>query len=132
MDITIIAGPASTSLAEAVAAKLGRRLGTCTVHRFADSEVHVEIHDSVRGHDVYLIQATSPPVDTHLIELLFLADACRRAGAAQLTAVVPYFGYARQDRRAPRRGAAREQWPATSGRRRPPYGRSGRVLPYPP
>jgi ribose-phosphate pyrophosphokinase len=100
MDMTICAGPASTSLAEAVAAQLGRRLGTCTVHRFPDSEVHVELHDSVRGHDVYLIQATSPPVDAHLLELLFLADACRRAGAAQPTAVVPYFGYARQDRRA--------------------------------
>jgi ribose-phosphate pyrophosphokinase len=99
MDMTIVAGPASASLAEAVVAQLGRRLGTCTVQRFPDSELHVELHDSVRGHDVYLLQATSPPVDTHLLELLFLADACRRAGAAQLTAVVPYFGYARQDRR---------------------------------
>jgi ribose-phosphate pyrophosphokinase len=99
MDMTIVAGPASTSLAAAVAAQLGRRLGTCTVQRFPDSEVHVELHDSVRGHDVYLLQATSPPVDTHLLELLFLADACRRAGAAHLTAIVPYFGYARQDRR---------------------------------
>jgi ribose-phosphate pyrophosphokinase len=100
MDMTIFTGPASTALAEAVAAQLGQRLGTCTVQRFPDSELHVELHDSVRGHDVYLIQATSPPVDLHLLELLFLADACRRAGAAQLTAVVPYFGYARQDRRA--------------------------------
>jgi ribose-phosphate pyrophosphokinase len=100
MDMTIFAGPASTSLARAVAAQLGQCLGTCTVQRFPDSEVHVELHDSVRGHDVYLLQATSPPVDLHLLELLFLADACRRAGAAQLTAVVPYFGYARQDRRA--------------------------------
>jgi ribose-phosphate pyrophosphokinase len=100
MDMTIFAGPASASLAEAVAAQLGHRLGTCTVQRFPDSELHVELHDSVRGHDVYLLQATSPPVDTHLLELLFLADACRRAGAAQLTAIVPYFGYARQDRRA--------------------------------
>jgi ribose-phosphate pyrophosphokinase len=99
MDMTIFAGPASTALAEAVAAQLGQGLGTCTVQRFPDSELHVELHDSVRGHDVYLIQATSPPVDLHLLELLFLADACRRAGAAQLTAVVPYFGYARQDRR---------------------------------
>jgi len=100
MDMTIFAGPASTSLARAVAAQLGQPLGTCTVQRFPDSELHVELHDSVRGHDVYLLQATSPPVDLHLLELLFLADACRRAGAARLTAVMPYFGYARQDRRA--------------------------------
>jgi ribose-phosphate pyrophosphokinase len=100
MDMTIFAGPASLSLAEAVAVQLGQPLGTCTVQRFPDSELHVELHDSVRGHDVYLLQATSPPVDLHLLELLFLADACRRAGAARLTAVMPYFGYARQDRRA--------------------------------
>ena len=100
MDMTILAGPASTALAEAVAAQLGQCPTPCTVQRFPDSELHVELHHSVRGHDVYLIQATRPPVDTHLLELLFLADACRRAGAAQRTAVVPYFGYARQDRRA--------------------------------
>jgi ribose-phosphate pyrophosphokinase len=100
MDITLVAGPASTSLAEAVAAQLGRPLSRCAIQRFPDSELHVELLDSVRGHDVYLIQSTSPPVDPHLLELLFLADACRRAGAAHLTAVVPYFGYARQDRRA--------------------------------
>jgi ribose-phosphate pyrophosphokinase len=100
MDLTLVAGPASTSLAKAVAAKLGRQLAPCIVHRFPDSEVHVELRGSVRGHDVYLIQSTSPPVDPHLLELLFLADACHRAGAAHLTAVVPYFGYARQDRRA--------------------------------
>jgi ribose-phosphate pyrophosphokinase len=73
--------------------------------RFADGELHVEIEESVRGHDVYLVQSTSLPVDEHLMELLFLADACRRAGAARLTAVVPYFGYARQDRRASGREA---------------------------
>jgi ribose-phosphate pyrophosphokinase len=95
MDMTLIAGPASTSLAEAVAAQLGQPLAPHTVQRFPDSELHVELHDSVRGHDVYLLQSTSPPVDMHLLELLFLADACRRAGAAHLTAVVPYFGYAR-------------------------------------
>ncbi|HUK32849.1 MAG TPA: ribose-phosphate pyrophosphokinase, partial [Vicinamibacterales bacterium] len=68
--------------------------------RFADGELHVEIEDTVRGHDVYVIQPTSPPVDEHLLELIFIADACRRAGAERLTAVMPYFGYARHDRRA--------------------------------
>jgi ribose-phosphate pyrophosphokinase len=71
--------------------------------RYPDGEAQIEIHESVRGHDVYLLQATSPPVEQHLIELLLLADACRRAGATRLTAVIPYFGYARQDRRSDRR-----------------------------
>jgi len=100
MDMTIFAGSSNVALAEAVAEKLELRLGNRTLQRFRDSELHIELHDSIRGHDVYLIQSTSLPVDEHPMELLFLADACRRAGAAQLTAVVPYFGYARQDRRA--------------------------------
>jgi ribose-phosphate pyrophosphokinase len=100
MTLTIFSGSANHPLAEAIAHQLGVPLGRVDLQRFPDGECHVEIHESVRGHDVYLIQPTSPPVDTHLLELLLLADACRRAGAAQLTAVMPYFGYARQDRRA--------------------------------
>jgi ribose-phosphate pyrophosphokinase len=80
-------------------------LGQRDLSRFPDSEVHVEIETSVRGHDVYLLQPTSPPSNENLMELLLLADASRRAGAARLTAVVPYFGYARQDRRASGRDA---------------------------
>src|SRR5713101_7786937 len=99
MDLTILSGSANLSLAEVIAEKLGLQLGSRVLRCFLDGEVHVEIQESVRGHDVYLIQPTSPPVDTHLLELLLLADACRRAGAAHLTAVMPYFGYARQDRR---------------------------------
>jgi ribose-phosphate pyrophosphokinase len=105
MTLTVIAGSANVPLAESVAHELGVALGARTVRRFADGEVHVALDQSVRGHDVYVIQPTSCPVDEHLIELLFLADACRRAGAARLTAVVPYFGYARQDRRAAGREA---------------------------
>ncbi len=100
MNLTVFSGPANLPLAESVAAKLGVRLGHCVVHRFPDGELHVEIQESVRGHDVYLIQPTSPPAEARLLELLLLADSCRRAGASHLTAVVPYFGYARQDRRA--------------------------------
>jgi ribose-phosphate pyrophosphokinase len=100
MALTLFAGSANPSLAEAVAARLGADLGSCAVQRFPDGELHVEVHDSVRGHDVYLIQPVSPPPQEHLLELLLLADACRRAGAAHLTAVVPYLAYARQDRRA--------------------------------
>ena len=75
-------------------------MGRCALQRYPDTELNVEVHESVRGRDVYIIQPTSPPVDQHLMELLFLADACRRAGAVRVTGVVPYFGYARQDRRA--------------------------------
>jgi ribose-phosphate pyrophosphokinase len=90
----------NVSLAASVAEQLETPLGRRLVYRFPDGELHVELQESVRGHDVYLIQSTSPPVEAHLLELWLLADACRRAGAAHLTTVVPYFGYARQDRRA--------------------------------
>ena len=105
MTLTVIGGSANAALAESVAHELGVTPCARALQRFADGELHVEIEESVRGHDVYVIQPTNAPVDEHLMELLFLADACRRAGAARLTAVVPYFGYARQDRRASGREA---------------------------
>ena len=105
MTLTLIAGSANVALATSISAELGVQPRGRVVQRFADGELHVEIEESVRGHDVYLIQPTSLPVDEHVMELIFLADACRRAGAARLTAVVPYFGYARQDRRASGREA---------------------------
>ena len=105
MEITVFAGSANVSMAESVARNLGLALGQRDLSRFPDSELHVEVEESVRGHDVYLIQPTSPPSNENLMELLLLADASRRAGAERLTAVVPYFGYARQDRRASGRDA---------------------------
>lgn len=108
MNRIIFAGSANLPLAEAIADELDLRLGKRSLQRFPDGELQVEIQESVRGHDVYLIQPTSPPAEGHLWELFFLADACRRAGAARLTAVMPYFGYARQDRRA----SGRESIPA--------------------
>jgi len=105
MELTIFAGSANAPLAEAVAAKLNLPLGKREVHRFPDGELHVEIQESVRGHDVYLVQPTNFPAEKHLLELLLLADASRRAGVDRLTAVIPYFGYARQDRRASGREA---------------------------
>jgi len=98
--LTFLSGGANLPLAEAIAQTLGTRLGVISLHRFPDGELHVAVRDSLRGHDVFLLQPTSPPFETHFLELLLLADACRRAGAVRITAVVPYFGYARQDRRA--------------------------------
>jgi ribose-phosphate pyrophosphokinase len=100
MGLTILSGSANCALAESIAKKAGLQLGRRILERFPDGELHIEIQESVRGDDVYLIQPTCPPVDEHLFELLLMADACRRAGAGHLTAVIPYFGYARQDRRA--------------------------------
>lgn len=105
MNLTIFTGSANPALAAAVGKRLGLEAGRPILKRFLDTELNVQLHDSVRGHDVYLIQPTGPPVDEHLMELLFMADACRRAGAARVTAVIPYFGYARQDRRASGREA---------------------------
>jgi ribose-phosphate pyrophosphokinase len=101
--MALVTGPASTRLGQEVAELLSMQEVAYDCRRFPDGEAEVDVRDSVRGRDVYLLQATSPPVDQHLIELLLLADACRRAGAARLTAVIPYFGYARQDRRTDRR-----------------------------
>ena len=96
---SIFAGTANAELAAAIARELGVDLGSCTVERFPDGELSVHLDQSVLGHDVVIVQPTSPPVNDHLIELLVFADACRRAAAARLTAVVPYLGYARADRR---------------------------------
>jgi ribose-phosphate pyrophosphokinase len=102
-QITVFAGPASGSLGSAICQPVETRPAIYECRRFPDGETLIELHESVRGRDVCILQSTSPPVDQHLIELLHLADACRRAGAARLTAVIPYFGYARQDRRSSRR-----------------------------
>jgi ribose-phosphate pyrophosphokinase len=98
--LTLLSGSAHRGLTDAVAAQLRTTVGVSTTSRFPDGEFHIAVRDSVRGADVYILQPTSPPFEAHLLELLLLADACHRAGAAQVTAVIPYFGYARQDRRA--------------------------------
>lgn len=101
--LTVLAGPASVDLGARVCELLQTRPAAYECRRFPDGETQAEIRESVRGHDVYVVQSTSPPVEQHMMELLLLADACRRAGAARLVGVVPYFGYARQDRRSDRR-----------------------------
>ncbi len=99
----ILAGPASRQLGARVCEELGVRAVAYESERFPDGEAQVELGESVRGRDVFLIQATSPPADVHLIEFLLLADACHRDGAERLTGIIPYLGYARQDRRMGRR-----------------------------
>lgn len=99
----LFAGTANQALASAIAKELGVALGRCTVERFPDGEVAVELEQSVRGRDVFIVQSTAPPVNDHLVELLVFADACRRADAERITAIVPYFGYARSDKRQGRR-----------------------------
>jgi len=99
----LLAGSANPRLANRVERALAIRLAACTTERFPDGEVFVRIDESVRGLEVVLLQPTSPPVNDHLIELLAMADACRRAAAARIVAVIPYFGYARSDRRDGRR-----------------------------
>jgi ribose-phosphate pyrophosphokinase len=99
----ILAGTANPTLAGAIAESLGIQLNPCHIERFPDGEVGVQIQAPVRDKVVFLLQPTSPPVNDHLIELLALADACRRAAAAHIKALVPYFGYARADKRRGRR-----------------------------
>ena len=98
--ITVFALSASQDLAKAMCKTLGTELGKSRVHHFADGEILVEIEESVRGKDVYIVQSTSNPVTENLMEILVLTDALKRASAREITAVIPYFGYARQDRKA--------------------------------
>jgi ribose-phosphate pyrophosphokinase len=97
--LALFTGNANPALAHDIARHLQQPMGRASVGRFSDGEVNIEIMENVRGRDVFIVQPTSPPANDHLMELLVMVDACRRASAARITAVVPYFGYARQDRR---------------------------------
>jgi ribose-phosphate pyrophosphokinase len=98
MDLALVAGSSHPALAAEVARRIGTEAQSGAACRFPDGEIHVRL-TSVRGADVYLLESTGPPIHDHLAELLLLADAARRSGAARVTAVVPYLAYARQDRR---------------------------------
>ena len=98
-NIVLFAGNASQTVAGRVAQQLMQPLGFIQVEKFSDGETRVEILENIRGMDVFLMQSTCPPANEHLMELLLMADACRRASAKTISAVVPYFGYSRQDRR---------------------------------
>src|SRR5579875_2646630 len=99
----LFTGNANPHLAQEIARHLTMPVGRSEVGRFSDGEVKIELMENVRGRDVFIVQPTCPPVNDHLMELLVMVDACRRASPERITAVVPYFGYARQDRRT--RGA---------------------------
>jgi ribose-phosphate pyrophosphokinase len=98
-NISLLAGNAIPELSQRIARTMNLPLGRAQVGRFSDGEINVEILDNIRGRDVFIIQSTCPPVNDNLMEMLIMADACRRASANSITAVIPYFGYARQDRR---------------------------------
>jgi len=98
-DWVILSGGSNRPLAEKICEKLGKPLGQCELRRFSDGEIFVEIGENVRGRDVYVIQSTCRPVNDTLMELLILIDALKRASAKEINAVIPYFGYARQDRK---------------------------------
>ena len=99
-EVKVFAGNANRPLAEAICDQLSKKLGACTVSAFADGEVSLSLAEPVRGSDVFIVQSTCKPVNDNLMELLVMIDAMRRASAGRITAVMPYFGYARQDRKA--------------------------------
>ncbi len=98
--IKLFSGSSNPDLTEAIASHLGMEVGEAKLGRFSDGEIQVEINDNVRGRDVFLVQSTCSPSNDHIMELLIMADACKRSSAGMLTAVVPYYGYGRQDRKA--------------------------------
>ncbi len=99
-DVKVFTANGNRAFAEGVCRALGLPMGDCSVTTFADGEVSVTINETVRGSDVFLVQSTCKPVNNNLMELLIMIDACKRASAGRITAVMPYFGYARQDRKA--------------------------------
>ena len=99
-NILVFCGNSNAEFAKTVCKELGINMAQGEVKTFADGEVSVSLHETVRGADVFLIQSTCKPVNDHLMELLVMIDACRRSSAGRITAVIPYFGYARQDRKA--------------------------------
>src|ERR1044071_8697800 len=98
-NLMVFTGNANPRLAQSVAKQLNIQLGKATVSKFSDGEVMVELLENVRGKDVFVLQSTCAPTNDHLMETMIMVDALRRSSAARITAAIPYFGYARQDRR---------------------------------
>ena len=121
-DIKIFSGNSNPELAKAICAKLGLPLGSSETKTFSDGESSVSIYETVRGSDVFVIQSTCMPVNDNLMDLLIMIDALKRASAGRITAVIPYFGYARQDRKTKPRDPISAKLVAnliTTRRRRP-------------
>jgi ribose-phosphate pyrophosphokinase len=97
--VKLFSGNSNLPLARSIAASIGMELGKCTVSSFPDGETFVKINENVRGEDVFILQSTSPPTNHHLMEMFIMIDAVRRASASRITAVLPFYGYARQDRK---------------------------------
>jgi len=97
-ELKVFSGSANRDLAERICKYIGVPLGRAIISSFPDGETYVKIEENIRGHDVFIIQPTCPPTNQHLMELLIMVDAARRASADRITAVIPFFGYARQDR----------------------------------
>src|SRR5881296_1537429 len=98
-ELKVFTGSANRDLAERICKYIGVPLGQATISSFPDGETYVRIEENIRGHDIFIVQPTSPPTNEHLMELLIMVDAARRASADRITAVIPFFGYARQDRK---------------------------------
>ena len=99
-EIKVFTGNSNPELAKSICDQLFKELGECSCSHFADGECSISVHEPVRGTDVFIVQSTCKPVNDNLMELLVMIDAMRRASAGRITAVIPYFGYARQDRKA--------------------------------
>jgi ribose-phosphate pyrophosphokinase len=108
--LRLLSGSANPLLAQEVARYLGMDLSPMVRKRFADGELYIQIQESIRGCDVYLLQPSCRPVNDNLMELLIMVDACRRASARQITAVMPYYGYARADRKTAGRESISANW----------------------
>ncbi|MDO9631525.1 MAG: ribose-phosphate pyrophosphokinase-like domain-containing protein, partial [Humidesulfovibrio sp.] len=98
-DLKIMSGSANVDLAESICSHIGCRLTPVLREQFSDGEIRIEVDDNVRGDDVFVVQPTCSPVNFHLMELCLMIDALKRASARRITAVMPYYGYARQDRK---------------------------------
>ncbi|MGI5936663.1 MAG: ribose-phosphate diphosphokinase [Oscillospiraceae bacterium] len=99
-EVKVFAGNSNRALAEGICRSLSKEMGKSVATKFSDGEISISVNEPVRGADVFIVQSTCPPVNDNLVELLIMIDAMRRASAGRITAVIPYFGYARQDRKA--------------------------------